>query len=71
MGTYVTILLVKCRNANIVFRTVRPADYSTPYDTMLKNGVQFTAVEKQQSILFTFAVSTSSKSPYALVLPCF
>ncbi|CAL8466132.1 g5668 [Coccomyxa elongata] len=44
------------RNANIVFRTVRPADYSTPYDTMLKNGVQFTAVEKQQSILFTFAV---------------
>ncbi len=52
-----TFTLVKCRNANIVFRTVRPADYSTPYDTMLKNGVQFTAVEKQQSILFTFAVS--------------
>lgn len=45
------------RNANIVFRTVRPADYSTPYDTMLKNGVQFTALEKQQSIFYTVAVS--------------
>ncbi|EIE21197.1 ATP-dependent metallopeptidase Hfl [Coccomyxa subellipsoidea C-169] len=44
------------RNAHIVFRTIRPADYSTPYDTMLKNGVQFTAVEKQQSVLLTFAV---------------
>ncbi|KAK9902089.1 hypothetical protein WJX75_003893 [Coccomyxa subellipsoidea] len=43
-------------NANIVFRTIRPPDYSTPYDRMLKNGVQFTAVEKQQSMLLTFVV---------------
>ena len=43
-------------NAQYVFRTVRPADYSTPYDTMLKHGVQFTAVERQQSMFITVAV---------------
>ncbi len=42
--------------ANIVFRTIRPADYSTPYDTMLRNRVQFTAVEKSQNIFFTIGV---------------
>ncbi|CAK0786015.1 hypothetical protein CVIRNUC_009228 [Coccomyxa viridis] len=40
-------------NAQYVFRTVRPADYSTPYDTMLKHGVQFTAVERQQNMFIT------------------
>ena len=43
-------------NAQYVFRTVRPADYSTPYDTMLKHGVQFTAVERQQNLFITVAV---------------
>lgn len=42
--------------ASIVFRTTRPADYSTPYDTMLKNGVQFAAVEKQQNLFMTVGV---------------
>ena len=44
-------------NAQYVFRTVRPADYSTPYDTMLKHGVQFTAVERQQNMFITVTVS--------------
>ena len=35
----------------------RPADYSTPYDTMLKHGVQFTAVERQQNMFITVTVS--------------
>ncbi len=43
-------------NAQYVFRTVRPADYNTPYDTMLKHGVQFTAVERQQNLFITVAV---------------
>lgn len=43
-------------NAQYVFRTARPADYSTPYDTMLKHGVQFTAVERQQNLFITVAV---------------
>ncbi|CAL5228503.1 g11652 [Coccomyxa viridis] len=43
-------------NAQYVFRTVRPADYSTPYDTMLKHGVQFTAVERQQNLFITVAM---------------
>lgn len=46
-------------NAQYVFRTVRPLDYSTPYDTMLKHGVQFTAVERQQSMFITVAVSSA------------
>lgn len=44
------------RTSNIVFRTIRPADYSTPYDTLLKNKVQFTAVEKNQNIFYTIGV---------------
>ena len=48
---------VDASNAQYVFRTVRPADYSTPYDTMLKHGVQFTAVERQQNLLITVAVT--------------
>ena len=32
---------------SITFQTVRPADYPTPYDTMLSNGVQFSALDKR------------------------
>ncbi len=48
---------------SVLFRTVRPADYSTPYEAMLKHGVQFAAVEKQQSVLLTVMVRACS-------LPC-
>ena len=42
--------------AQYVFRTVRPADFSTPYDTLLKHNVQFTAVDRQQKLFITVAV---------------
>ena len=42
-------------NAQYVFRTVRPADYSTPYDTMLKHGVN--------SLLWSANRICSSPSP--------
>ena len=41
---------------NVLFRTVRPADYAAPYDAMLKHGVQVTVVEKQQSVFTTIGV---------------
>jgi hypothetical protein len=60
------------RGANLVFHTIRPADYTTPYDTMLKNGVQFTAVEKNHNIFFTVGVRgaalCSSMCPAACIV---
>ena len=47
---------------NCLFRTVRPADYSTPYEAMLKHGVQFAAVEKQQNLFLTVGVRVRSLS---------
>ena len=55
--------------AQYVFRAVRPADYSTPYDTMLKHGVQFTAVERQQSMFITVAVS-AMRNPFSCKRRC-
>ena len=43
---------------SVLLRTLRPGDYATPYDAMLKNGVQFSAVEKQQNMLMTVSVRT-------------
>lgn len=40
----------------MTFTTVRPADYATPYDAMVKHGVQVMAVERQQSMLSTIGV---------------
>lgn len=31
------------------FQTVRPLDFPTPYDTLVKNNVQFTAVDKRNN----------------------
>ena len=39
------------RDVRVNFRTVRPADYGTPYDTLLKNQVHFAAVDKGQNRL--------------------
>ncbi len=39
------------RDARVSFRTVRPADYLTPYETLLKNQVAFAAVDKGQNRL--------------------
>lgn len=38
------------------FRTVRPADYSTPYETLLKNQVHFAAVDKGNNRLLNVMV---------------
>ncbi len=39
------------RDARVSFRTVRPADYATPYEALLKNQVAFAAVDKGQNRL--------------------
>ena len=41
------------------FRTVRPADYSTPYETLLKNQVHFAAVDKGNNRLLNVMVRPS------------
>ncbi len=40
----------------ITFETTRPTDWPTPYETMLANGVQISAVEKKGGILSTMLV---------------
>ncbi|KAI3426962.1 hypothetical protein D9Q98_006906 [Chlorella vulgaris] len=37
----------------LAFHTTRPSDYPTPYDLLLRNNVQFSAVEKRGSRLTT------------------
>lgn len=38
------------------FHTVRPLDFPTPYDTLVKNNVQFTAVDKRNNRFFNVLV---------------
>jgi hypothetical protein len=40
----------------LAFHTTRPSDYPTPYDLLLRNNVQFSAVEKRGSRLTTLMV---------------
>ncbi|PSC75856.1 ATP-dependent zinc metalloprotease FTSH 9, chloroplastic [Micractinium conductrix] len=45
---------------HITFTTIRPADYPTPYEQMLKHNIQFSALDKKAgrlSTLLTYAVS--------------
>lgn len=44
------------QNVKISFQTVRPADFPTPYDTLLANGVSFNAIDKRSNKLFNFLV---------------
>lgn len=43
-------------NARISFCTVRPTDYSVPYETLERNAVQFTAVDKRGNRFMTIMV---------------
>eukprot|EP00951_Prasinocladus_malaysianus_P029344 scaffold270346_cov34-Prasinocladus_malaysianus.AAC.1 len=38
-------------NLRISYSTIRPADYSIPYDQMLNNKIQFSAVDKRNNRL--------------------
>ena len=44
------------KDVRVNFRTVRPADYSTPYETLLKNQVHFAAVDKGSNRLLNLMV---------------
>ena len=44
-------------NFRISYSTIRPADISTPYDTMVHNKIQFQAVEKQNNRFSSILVS--------------
>lgn len=48
---------------DLSFRTVRPADYSPPYETLSKHGVQVAVVEKQQNLFFTVGVRPRVRAP--------
>lgn len=43
--------------AKVSFSTIRPADYSVPYDVLEKHQVQFSAVDKRNNRLMTVMVS--------------
>lgn len=47
------------KDVRVNFRTVRPADYSTPYETLLKNQVHFAAVDKGNNRLLNILVRPS------------
>ena len=44
----------------ISFETMRPTDWPTPYETMLANGVQISAVEKKGGLFGTVLVSAGN-----------
>ena len=39
------------------FQTIRPADYPTPYAAMLKNNIQFSAMDRKAGRMSTLMVS--------------
>ncbi|KAA6422718.1 MAG: ATP-dependent zinc metalloprotease FTSH chloroplastic-like [Trebouxia sp. A1-2] len=41
---------------NVAFQTTRPADYAMPYGTLVKQGVQFAAVDSRNSPILTVMV---------------
>ncbi len=41
---------------NVAFQTTRPADYAMPYETLVKQGVQFAAVDNRNSPILTVMV---------------
>ncbi|PRW51101.1 ATP-dependent zinc metalloprotease FTSH chloroplastic isoform A [Chlorella sorokiniana] len=45
---------------HLTFQTVRPGDYPTPYELMLKQGVQFSAVDKKAGRLTTLMTYAAS-----------
>lgn len=40
----------------IKFQTLKPMDYPTPYEAMLANGVQFSALDKRHGAFFSIMV---------------
>ncbi len=42
----------------IKFQTLKPMDYPTPYEAMLANGVQFSALDKRHGAFFSIMVDT-------------
>lgn len=51
----------------ISFETVRPTDWPTPYETMLANGVQISAVEKKGGLFGTVLVGRKEHMFFPLV----
>ena len=43
-------------NVKLMYRTVRPTDYPTPYDTLEQHGVKFSSLEKRGSLIVTVMV---------------
>ena len=52
----------------LTFRTVRPADFNMPYDTMLRHKVEFAATDRRGNRLFTVMVRSSKDLLPLLVL---
>lgn len=43
---------------NVAFQTTRPADYAMPYDTLIKQGIQFAAVDSRNNPILTVMVGS-------------
>jgi hypothetical protein len=41
---------------HLTFQTIRPADYPTPYEAMLKHNIQFSALDRKAGRLSTLMV---------------
>jgi len=48
----------KDEGVNVAFQTTRPADYAMPYGTLVKQGVQFAAVDSRNSPILTVMVGS-------------
>ncbi len=52
------------------FSTLKPVDYPTPYEQMLTNSVQFSAMDKRHGAFFSIVVCTAlswSASPNRVI----
>lgn len=45
------------------FSTLKPVDYPTPYEQMLMNNVQFSAMDKRHGAFFSIVVWTGCAMP--------
>jgi len=52
---------------NVAFQTTRPADYAMPYETLVKQGVQFAAVDSRNSPMLTVLVGLWQSAIIALI----
>ena len=56
---------------NVAFQTTRPADYAMPYGTLVKQGVQFAAVDSRNSPILTVMVGLGQFAVIALTTMLF